>query len=48
MTPPVFTVEKCKYCGQGIMLTGGAFKREWVCPACGKTNKKKTISNLLA
>ncbi len=48
MIPPVFTAEKCKYCGKMRLLMGGAFKSEWVCPACGKTNKKKPISNLLA
>lgn len=48
MLPPIVTLEKCRNCGKTKLLMNGALKSEWVCPACGKTNKKKPISNLLA
>ncbi len=48
MLPPAVTLEKCKYCGKKKLLINGAVKSEWMCPACGKRNKKKPFSSYMA
>ena len=45
--PPTFAEEKCKYCKKGAVTRERGRIGEWVCPVCGKTNRKKSLTGIL-